>query len=62
MWQKASADFAREASAEVNVFQNGSRGVSLESVWRTTEYPILQQQGNKIIYHIVTPEGVTTVR
>jgi hypothetical protein len=61
MWEKASADFARGVGGEVNVFQNGTRGVSLESFWRTVEYPILQKQGNKIIYHVVTPGGVTTL-
>lgn len=57
LWQNASADFARGAQGEVNVFQNAA-GVSLESIWRSTEFPILQQQGNPIIYHIVTPSGV----
>jgi RHS repeat-associated protein len=57
LWQNASADFARGAQGEVNVFQNGA-GVSLESIWRGTEFPILQQQGNPIVYHIVLPNGV----
>jgi hypothetical protein len=34
LWEAASADFARGATGTVNVFQNGTRGVSLESVWR----------------------------
>ena len=55
LWEAASADFARGASGSVNVFQNGSRGVSLESVWRGVEYPILKQQGNGIIYNVTKP-------
>jgi hypothetical protein len=55
LWEAASADFARGASGSVNVFQNGTRGVSLESVWRGVEYPILKQQGNGIIYNVTKP-------
>jgi hypothetical protein len=62
MWEAASADFARGATGPVNVFQNGSRGVSLESVWRGTEFPLLQQQGNPLNYHIVMPNGVVPLR
>jgi hypothetical protein len=60
LWKNASADFASGAQGPVHVFQNGG-GVSLESIWRSTEFPILQQQGNPIIYHIVTPGGVITL-
>jgi hypothetical protein len=62
MWEKASADFARGTEGTVHVFQNGTRGVSLESVWRATEYPILVQQGNPIIYHVVTPDGILVIK
>ena len=62
MWEAASADFARGATGPVHVFQNGSRGVSLESVWRGTEFPLLKQQGNPINYHVVMPNGVVPVR
>jgi hypothetical protein len=55
LWEAASADFARGASGSVNVFQNGTRGVSLDSVWRGVEYPILKQQGNGIIYNVTKP-------
>ena len=61
MWETASASFARGASGEVQVFQNGTRGVSLESIWRRTEYPILQQQQNKVIYHVIMPNGIITL-
>jgi acyl-CoA synthetase (NDP forming) len=58
---KASQDFARAASGEVNVFQN-ARGLSLDSLWRS-EYSILMQNPNvtRINYHIVMPNG-TAVR
>jgi hypothetical protein len=61
LWETASADFARGATGTVNVFQNGTRGVSLESVWRGVEYPLLKQQGNGIIYNVTTPLGPVRV-
>ena len=61
LWEAASADFARGATGTVNVFQNGTRGVSLESVWRGVEYPLLKQQGNGIIYNVTTPLGPVRV-
>lgn len=61
LWEAASREFAEGASGSVNVFQNGSRGVSLESVWRNIEYPVLKQNGNNIIYNVTTPSGVVKV-
>lgn len=57
-WVSASQDFAAEAVGEVHVFQN-SASVSLESVWRTTEYPMLLRNPNvtRIIYHAIMPNG-----
>ena len=57
LWEAASRDFAQGASGPVHVFQNGNRGVSLESIWRNVEYPILKQNGNGIIYNVTTPAG-----
>jgi hypothetical protein len=61
LWEAASANFARGATGTVNVFQHGTRGVSLESVWRGVEYPLLKQQGNGIIYNVTTPLGPVKV-
>jgi RHS repeat-associated protein len=52
LWDKASFDFASSAEGAVDVFQSGSRGVRVNSVWSTVEYPQLQLQGNQINYHI----------
>lgn len=52
LWNRASASFARGARGSVNVFQNANTGVRLQSVWRTTEYPILRGNNN-IIFHNV---------
>ena len=50
IWDKLSANFARGALGNINVFQNAA-GVSLESTWRRIEYPILKD--NSLIYNIV---------
>lgn len=50
--ERLSAAYARGATGPVNVFQNATKGVSLQSVWRTTEYRILNGK-NTIIYHNV---------
>lgn len=52
MWQRLSTQFARGANATVHVFQNAG-GIGLKSIWGKVEYPILQQNGVNIIYHIV---------
>lgn len=52
-WDRASTGFAKGAKGPVDVFQS-SKGVRLESVWATKEYPHLFRQGNQINYH-VTP-------
>jgi RHS repeat-associated protein len=63
-WQKASAFFARGASGAVHVFQYSrpDRGMPLESIWREVEFPILQRQGNPIVYHVITDDGVAVLR
>lgn len=40
LWEAASREFAQGASGAVQVFQSGSRGVSLESVWRNVEFQV----------------------
>lgn len=50
LWRWASSSFARNAQGPINVFQNANTGVRLNSVWRTSEYPILRGK-NSIIYH-----------
>jgi RHS repeat-associated protein len=57
LWEAASREFAEGATETVHVFQSGTRGVSLQSVWRNVEYPILQKNGINIIYSVTTPVG-----
>lgn len=52
MWDQASADFANGARGSVHVFHNAA-GVSLSSVWRTVEYPILRDNGINMFFHTV---------
>ena len=52
MWKRLSTVYAKGAKGTIHVFQN-SRGVGINSVWGTVEYPILKQNGVNIIYHIV---------
>ncbi len=61
LWEAASRDFAEGAQGAVHVFHNGSRGVSLESVWRNIEYPVLRENGNDIIYNVTTSSGTVKV-
>ena len=42
MWKRLSTVYAKGAKGPVVVVQNATSGVSLESVWRTVEYPILK--------------------
>jgi RHS repeat-associated protein len=51
-WDQASKRYAKGAGSSVEVFQSGSRGVRLESVWATKEYPQLIRQGTNINYNI----------
>ncbi|GAP62736.1 hypothetical protein ARMA_1159 [Ardenticatena maritima] len=59
LWIQASRNFALEASGEVHVFQVAERGVSLQSIWATIEYPTLltNPRVTAIIYHVVMPDG-----
>ncbi len=53
LWQELSGEFAKGASGQVNVFQS-AEGVSLNSIWRSVEYPALQVKENvEIIYHTI---------
>lgn len=52
MWHRMSAAYARGAKGTVHVFHN-SGGISLRSAWGTVEYPILNQNGVNIIYHLI---------
>jgi hypothetical protein len=51
-WDRASRNFARGAGEGVEVFQSGSRGVRVDSVWTTVEYPQLIKQGTNINFNI----------
>ena len=51
LWNKASANFARNAKKSIEVFHN-SAGIRVKSVWAKTEYPILQSNGVNINYHL----------
>jgi hypothetical protein len=53
-WDAASKHFANGAGVTTNVFQSASRGVRLESVWATKEYPQLLKQGTQINYHLAS--------
>jgi hypothetical protein len=61
-WVSISRDFAAGASGEVHVFQS-SNGISLASIWATTEYQVLtlNQNVTRIIYHVVMPDGSIVV-
>jgi len=50
-WNATSKRFAKSAGSSTDVFHSISRGVKLESVWATKEYPLLLKQGTKINYH-----------
>ena len=52
LWVNASKEFAEGAKGEINVFHNAN-GVSLQSVWREVEYPLLKD--SIINYHVVWP-------
>jgi len=57
VWEPASKSFAEGASGVVNVFQN-AEGISLRSVWREVEFPILKGNPDVTIrYHVVMPDG-----
>lgn len=49
-WNRASQNFAKGADSTVDVFQS-TKGVRLESVWKTVEYPVLMKS-NPIKYHL----------
>lgn len=51
-WNMASERFAKGAGQGVDVFHSSSRGVRLESVWATKEYPQLLKKGVNINYHL----------
>jgi hypothetical protein len=61
LWSEYSADFARSTTGEVHVFissreqttDEGERYSDLTDprIWRDVEFPILNQQGNPIVYH-----------
>lgn len=53
IWNRMSANFANGARGSVNVFHNDTDGIRLNSVWRTTEYPILNNNNVDIFYHNV---------
>lgn len=55
LWERLSATYAKGAKGPVHVFQNAKNGISIESVWSTVEYPILNGK-NPIIYHNVIPK------
>ncbi len=55
LWERLSAAYAKGAKGPVHVFHNAKAGISIESVWSTVEYPILNGK-NTIIYHNVIPK------
>ena len=46
-------NFANGVRGSVSVFHNATDGISLNSVWRTPEYPILHKNNLNIFYHNV---------
>lgn len=53
IWKKLSSNFAKGARGQVNVFQNATDGVRINSVWAKTEYDILKKNNTEIIYNNV---------
>lgn len=55
LWQKVSSGYANgvKSGSTIHVFQNAEIGVSLNSVWKTIEYSILNSKGVNIIYHSI---------
>jgi hypothetical protein len=61
LWSEYSADFARSTTGEVHVFISNREQITDEGehysdltdprIWRDVEFPILNQQGNPIVYH-----------
>jgi hypothetical protein len=57
LWVGLSQEFARGAQGAVDVFQN-SRGLSLDSIWRTEYQDLLRNPSvTSINYHVVMPDG-----
>jgi hypothetical protein len=57
LWVDLSQEFARGAQGAVHVFQN-SRGLSLDSIWRTEYQDLLRNPSvTSINYHVVMPDG-----
>jgi len=53
LWEKASAEFAKDAAGTVHIFQNATEGVKVTSTFVTKEYPILKNNGVEMIFHDV---------
>ena len=45
LWQQASRGFAKGARGNVSAFHN-AKGVKLDAIWRTHEYPWLKNFNN----------------
>ena len=57
--QSASAAYAQSAVGTVHSFQTALSPTPLDLplIWRFVEYPILVDQGNPIVYHVLGPSG-----
>jgi len=53
LWNSASINFAKGAGESADVFQSSSRGVRVESIWATQEYPQLMKQNTEINFHMI---------
>ena len=56
MWANESTAFAKGAQGDVHVFQwNSPQSFDNMTIWREFEFPVLKQQGNNLIYHLIDP-------
>ena len=51
LWENVYLRFARGSGDRVHIFQSGTKGVILDSVWRNIGYPELARRNVNIEYH-----------
>lgn len=53
LWDFASRNFANGAEGSVTAVQSMSRGVRVDSIWRSIEYTTLKSSGNPINWYVI---------
>ncbi len=53
LWNFASRNFANGAEGSVTAVQSMSRGVRVDSIWRSIEYSTLKSSGNPINWYVI---------